>query len=201
MPHCGQTLTFVSLARSVRAHIGQDHRFAHTVRVARLADRLAQRHGENPHRARLAGLLHDLARLYPADRLTRECERRGLPVDGFERRNPIVLHAPLGAALARELFAVDDPGVLSAISKHTLASPAMTRLDKIVYIADAAEPGRAYAERAGFEALAFRDLDAAMAAVLRSTLQYLSARGLAAAPQTPAALVACAALERSPLSA
>lgn len=171
------------------------------MRVARLADRLAQRHGEDSRRARLAGLLHDLARLYPAERLTHECERRGLPIGAFERRHPIVLHAPLGAELARELFAVDDAAVLSAIRKHTLASPGMTRLDTIVYIADGVEPGRDFSDRAAFEALAFRDLDAAMAAIVRSSLRYLEGRGLEAAPQTRAALAAFEALERSPLSA
>lgn len=171
------------------------------MRVARLADRLAQRHGEDPRRARLAGLLHDLARLFPTDRLILECERRGLPIGAFERRNPIVLHAPLGAELARELFAIDDPAVLSAIRKHTLASPGMSRLDAIVYIADGVEPGREFAERAAFEALAFHDLEAALPAVVRSSLSYLDGRGLEAAPQTRAALTAFEALERSPLSA
>jgi predicted HD superfamily hydrolase involved in NAD metabolism len=171
------------------------------VRVARLADRLAQRHREDPYRARLAGILHDLARLYPTGRLVSDCERRGLPIDAFERRNPIVLHAPLGAELARERFGIDDPCVLSAIRKHTLAEPEMTRLDTLVYLADALEPGRAYAERGALEALAFRDPEAAMAAVLRSSLRYLEARGLEAAPKTRAALAAFEALERSPLSA
>ena len=145
--------------------------------------------------------MHDLARLYSTERLTHECERRGLPIDAFERRHPIVLHAPLGAELARDLFAVDDPAVLSAIRKHTLASPGMSRLDTIVYIADAVEPGREFAERAVFEALAFQDLEAALTAIVRSSLSYLDGRGLEAAPQTRAALVAFEALERSPLSA
>jgi predicted HD superfamily hydrolase involved in NAD metabolism len=145
--------------------------------------------------------VHDLARLFPTDRLTSECKRRGLPIDAFERRHPIVLHAPLGAELARERFAIDDPAVLSAIRKHTLADSDMTRLDTLVYLADALEPGREYAERSALEALACRDPEAAMAAVLRSSLRYLEARGLEAAPRTRAALAAFEALERSPLSA
>jgi len=86
-----------------------------------MAEQLAVVHGVDPLRARLAGLLHDLARLYPAERLLRECAERGLAIGAFERENPIVLHARLGAELARERFGVDDPGVLSAIRKHTVA--------------------------------------------------------------------------------
>ena len=174
-------------ARAVREHLGQRHRIAHTLRVARLAARLARAHGADPERARLAGLLHDLARLWPNERLLRACAERGLPVDAFERANPIVLHARLGAELARETFGVEDEGVLAAIRKHTLGDPAMTPLDAVVYLADALEPGRDFAGRAELAELAARDLAGAMRAVLASSLAYLRGRGLAPAPQTLAA--------------
>ncbi len=171
------------------------------MRVARLADRLAQRHGEDPRRARLAGMLHDLARLYPTQRLVAECEARGMPIDAFERRNPIVLHARLGAELARERFAVEDEGVLQAIRRHTLAAPDMSRLDAIVYVADGLEPGRSFDGRAAYEALAFEDLNAGVAAVIRSSIAYLRASAQEPAPQTLAALAAYERFERSSLSA
>ena len=133
-------------------------------------------------------MLHDLARLYPVARLLDECAARAMPIDAFEARHPIVLHARLGAELAREQFGVTDAGVLQAIARHTVAAVQMTRLDTIVYLADALEPGRTFTERESFEALALVDLDAAMVAVLRSSLDYLARRNLEAAPQTLAAL-------------
>jgi predicted HD superfamily hydrolase involved in NAD metabolism len=173
------------------------------VRVARLAGRLANAHGADARQARLAGMLHDLARLYPAERLVRECEERGLSIDAFERANPIVLHARLGAELAREEFGVRDDAVLSAIRLHTTAGPAMTRLDEIVYLADALEPGRDFAGRAELERLAFDDVTRAMRAVLAASTGYLRARGLAVAPATSAAIAhyASAALREERLSA
>lgn len=174
-------------ARAVRAALDQRHRYAHVVRVARMAARLARAHGVDPWRARIAAMLHDLARLYPADRLLRECAERGLAIDPFERSHPVVLHARLGAELARERFGVDDPQILSAIRKHTLADAVMSPLDKVVYLADGLEPGREFADRAALAALAFRDLDAAMRAAVVSSIAYLRERGLAVAPQTLAA--------------
>lgn len=132
-------------------------------------------------------MFHDLARLYAKDRLIAECEARAMPIDAFARANPIVLHAPLGAELAHEIFGIDDPDVLSAIRKHTVAAPVMGPLDVVVYLADALEPGRDYPERAGYATLAERDPDAAMRAVLGSTITYLRDRGLAIAPDTLAA--------------
>jgi predicted HD superfamily hydrolase involved in NAD metabolism len=183
-------MTYAQLRNGVRAHIGQEHRYTHVVRVARLAETLARVHGESTQRARLAGMLHDLARLYAPARLLEECERRALFIGAFERANPIVLHAPLGAELARELFGVTDPAVLSAIRKHTLADATMSRLDAIIYLADALEPGREFSERKQLQDLAMLDLDEAMRATLASTIAFLHARGLRLAPQTFAAMQA-----------
>ncbi|GAC1419611.1 MAG: bis(5'-nucleosyl)-tetraphosphatase (symmetrical) YqeK [Candidatus Velthaea sp.] len=185
-------LDFIRAAKRVRAHLGQDHRYAHVLRVARFAGALAVRHGDDPQRARVAGMLHDLARLYSGERLIIECSARRMPIDAFERANPVVLHARLGAELAREDFGVNDPAILSAIAKHTVAGAEMSRLDTIVYLADGLEPGRAFVHRAEFAEIAARDLDAAMRDVLQSTIAYLRSRNLPIAPQTLAAAKAFA---------
>lgn len=177
-------MSYVQLARAVRAHLNQDQRYRHCVRVARSADILAQIHGIEPDKARLAAMLHDLARLYSSERLIDECEQRGLPIQEFERRNPIVLHAPLGAALARDRFGVEDPEVLSAIAKHTLGAEAMSPLDCIVYLADALEPGRDFANRQKIWDLARVDLRAAMSAAIADSFVYLASLGREPAPQT-----------------
>lgn len=177
-------MTFAQLCDRVREQIGQDHRYAHCVRVARLGERFARAHGASTHSARLAGMLHDLARLYPAQRLLEECARRGIVPTPFERSHPIVLHAPLSARLAAELFGVRDAGVLSAIAKHTVAAAAMSTLDCVVYLADGLEPGRSFPEREGLAALAERDLRAAMRGTLEASLRFYKQKGIAAAPQT-----------------
>lgn len=179
--------TFAELGRRVRAHLDQDFRYGHSVRVARCADLLAQRHGVDADKARVAGMLHDLARLYAPKRLVAECTARGMPIDAFERANPIVLHARLGAALARERFGVRDHDVLSAIEKHTTAAAEMSGLDRAVYLADALEPARSFPERSALWQLAQRDLDDAMRAVIVHAIGYLVERGLTPAPPTLAA--------------
>lgn len=195
---------FVRAARRVREHIDQTHRYAHILRVARTAERLALAHGVDAQQARIAGLLHDLARLYPGERLLRECAERGMAIDAFERANPVVLHARLGAELARDWFGVEDEAVLAAIRKHTLAAATMSPLDEILYLADGLEPGRDFDGRAELLALAFDDLGAAMLAALDASLAYQQASDLTAAPQTLAALehyapLACPELVEGPI--
>lgn len=181
-------MRFTQLAKHVREHLGQDHRYGHCVRVARMSENLARAHGADPAKARLAGMLHDLARLYSAQRLLRESAEHGLEIDEYAREHPVVLHAPLSAALARDLFGVTDEQVLSAISKHTLGAGQMSALDCILYLADSLEPGRDFPERPELAALAERDLAGAMRATIRSTLRYLTQRHLPVAPQTAAAM-------------
>ena len=181
-------MTFTELCKRVRTHIGQDHRYAHCVRVARMAENLARIHGADPNKARTAGMLHDLARLYSNEKLLQECERLAMTISEFERTHPIVLHAPLSAELAHSDFGVNDPQVLSAIAKHTLAAGEMSPLDCVLYLADGLEPGREYPERAELAALAESDLAEAMRATIRSSLRYLMSKHLPLAPQTAAAM-------------
>ena len=207
-PHCAHTsangsnpLRYIELARRVRAYLDQRHRYEHTVRVARCAEVLAQHHRLDTRKARIAGMLHDLARLYSDPRLIDECETRGMAIDDFERAHPIVLHARLGAALAAETFGIRDREILSAIAKHTVGAAQMSRLDCALYLADGLEPGRDYAERGALWELALRDLDAAMHATIASSLTNLRKRGIAVAPQTQAAAKAFANTGRSARSA
>jgi len=132
-------------------------------------------------------MLHDLARLYSDDRLLAECETRGMPIAPYERAHPVVLHARLGAELAREVYGVTDGAIISAIRKHTLADGDMSVLDCILYLADALEPGRRFSGRAALASLAMDDLTEATRATLSSTLVLLRERGLEPAPQTLAA--------------
>jgi predicted HD superfamily hydrolase involved in NAD metabolism len=181
-------MTFTELAQRVHKHLGQEHRYAHCVRVARMSENLARIHGADAKKARIAGMLHDLARLYPAQRLLQESAQSGIPIDDFAREHPVVLHAPLSAFLARRAFGIEDAEVLSAIAKHTLGAAQMSALDCILYLADGLEPGREFSERAELAGVAERDLNEAMRATIASTLRYLKQRNLPIAPQTAAAM-------------
>lgn len=180
--------SFVTLLHKVESHLGQRHRFEHSVRVARCADVLAQRHGVSANKARIAGLLHDLARLYTPEQLLRESEARGFAIAPHERAHPILLHARLGAAIAREQFGVHDAEVLSAIEKHTTAAADMSPLDCVVYLADSLEPKRSFAERAELWDLAMEHLDDAMHQVLLLTLRHHARGARLPAPETLAAI-------------
>ena len=111
-----------------------------------------------------------------------------MTVDEYERKHPLVLHARVSAALASEMFGIEDPVILSAIRKHTLGDAEMSALDCILYVADTAEPGRTFPERATLASLAMRDLNEATRTALSLSIEHFQRKGLHPAPQTSAAL-------------
>ena len=135
-------------------------------------------------------MLHDLARLYSGERLLAECRARAMPIAEYEAANPILLHARLGAHFARERYGITDASILSAIAKHTTADKQMSRLDIIIYLADALEPGRSYEGRDRLEALAFFDLEGAYREVLVGSVDYCRRIQVTVAPPTLEAIAA-----------
>ena len=100
--------------------------------------------------------------------------QHNIPVSEFEQTHPFLLHAKLGAYVAKEKYNVTDENILSAITWHTTGKPEMTLLEKIVYIADYIEPKRDKAPNlAVVRKLAFEDLDECMYKILADTLAYL----------------------------
>lgn len=153
-------------------------RFQHTLGVMYTAAALAMAHDVDIVKAQAAGLLHDCAKCLPGKKKLKLCAQKHLEVNDYEKKNPFMLHARLGAVLARDDYGIHDPEVLSAIEWHTTGKPEMTTLEKIIFIADYIEPGRYKAhDLPQVRRLAFQDLDQCMYVICRDTLIYLEDRG------------------------
>ena len=151
-----------------------EERYMHTMGVMYTSACLAMAHGYDINDARCAGLLHDCAKCIPNKKKIRMCEDYHVPVTDFEKKHPFLIHAKLGAALARTKYGITDEQILSAITYHTTGRPEMTLLEKIIYIADYIEPMRFKAPNLDhIRMTAFRDLDECMYEILKDTLAYL----------------------------
>ena len=161
-------------------------RYEHTLGVEYTSACLALRYGADMEKARIAGLLHDCAKCIPTEQKLSDCEAYGLPVSEWERKNPELLHAKLGAVLARRDYGIEDEEILSAITWHTTGKPAMSLLDKIVFIADYMEPNRANKapNLPEVRVLAFEDLDRCLLRILTDTVDYLAEKGGVTDPMT-----------------
>ena len=155
------------------------HRLTHSIGVMETAVRLAGVFSADAARCRLAGLLHDCAKGLGREEMLELIARQGIILFAGEDSYPGLLHAPAGAALAKEKYGVSDAEVLSAIRKHTVGAPEMSLLDDIIFVSDFIEPNREPFE--GLEEVrkaAFEDLGKAKALCRDHTARYCKQRGL-----------------------
>ncbi|MDM7327571.1 MAG: bis(5'-nucleosyl)-tetraphosphatase (symmetrical) YqeK [Thermosynechococcus sp. Uc] len=149
-------------------------RLQHILRVETLAAELALHHGLDVDRAAWAGLLHDLAKYFPPERLLRMAQEAGLPITDVDEADPHLLHADVSALVARQQFGITDEQVLAAVANHTLGQPDMDALSCVVFLADSLEPGRGQTvELEELRKVAQRNLQEAVWRVCDRTLLWL----------------------------
>lgn len=119
-----------------------DSRLQHILRVERMSVELARHHHLDVEKAAQAALMHDLAKNFNPQLLWQMSQAAGLEADPVYEAHPHLLHAEVGALVAREQFGVQDEEVLQAIRDHTLGRPSMSLLSCTVFLADSLEPGR-----------------------------------------------------------
>ena len=160
-------------------------RYNHTLGVMYTAASLAMCYGADIRKAMTAGLLHDCGKYLSAEEQIRLCRKKNISLTESELEMPALVHAKLGAYLARHEYGITDPDILDAINYHTTGRPDMTLLEKIVYIADYIEPNRK--EIPGLDQIrriVFTDIDRAVCLSAGSTVRYLRNGGKAVDPMT-----------------
>ena len=164
---------FSKTKKTLRKYLDRD-RFEHSEGVMYTAAALAMRYGENLEKAQIAGILHDCAKCIPDNKKLKICEKNHIEITEAEKCSPFLLHAKVGAYIAKEKYDIEDADILDAIACHTTGKPAMTLLDKIIYISDYIEPMRSKASNLEeVRKMAFVDLDETLFKILSDTLVYL----------------------------
>lgn len=181
-----QNLPFPAL-RTASLSRHKEKRRAHALGCCETAQALARRWGADETAAARAGILHDVTKQLTGAEQLILCEEYGILVDDFSRKNEAVLHAVTGAAVAQRLFGESEP-ICAAIRWHTTGRAGMTRLEKILYLADMIEPNRDYPGVENLRRLAREDLDAAVRQALRRTIAFVEERGQLLHPDSEHAL-------------
>lgn len=151
-------------------------RIAHVRGTEEEAVRLARRWGADETLARRAGILHDCTKYWSVEEHLNCCKKYGMELDELEQKAEKLMHSKSGACIAKYIFGECDE-VCSAICYHTTGRAGMTRLEKILYIADYMEPNRKFEGVEELRRLAYEDLDAAVLKGCEMSIADMAERG------------------------
>ena len=151
-------------------------RMPHVLGTEQEAVRLVRRYGGDETQARIAALLHDCTKKLDMAQQLALCEKYGIMLDELEQKALKLLHSKTGAAIARDVFGVED-AVYDAIFYHTPGKPDMTRLEKIIYLADYIEPTRDFPGVDELRKTVYEDMDKGLLMGLTMTIQEMEEMG------------------------
>lgn len=160
-----------------------DKRWRHVQGVMESAVELANRYGADPDKAYLAALLHDYAKYWPLEKQKKVIMEGNFPEELLHYGSAL-WHAPVAAYIAETQLGIHDEDVLRAIRYHTSGRENMSKLEKIICLADYIEPGRQYPEVNRIRALAEESLENALLAGFDSTIKFLIEKGQKIYPLT-----------------
>lgn len=140
-------------------------RYEHSLGAMKQAEKLAMRYGVDVQKAKLAALVHDMAKEMPKEELLSYAIQKKLAITEIERLQPGLLHGKVAAALAKEKYGFLED-MQKAIAYHTTGNLKMDNLAKIIYIADKTEETRHYEEVEMVRSLAEKNLDECLLFIL-----------------------------------
>ena len=160
--------------RAAACSMVKSRRIPHLRGTEQEAVTLAKRWGADPEAARKAAILHDCTKYWSLSKQLSKAREYGILLDRMERETLPLLHAKTGAAVAGAVYGM-PPEICDAICWHTTGKADMTLLEKVLYIADYAEPNRKWSEQA--HGVAMANLEAGVLLALENTIRHTEQRG------------------------
>ncbi len=164
-----------------------EYRRVHSLNVSSEAVRFAEKYGGDVEKARLAGLLHDVTKETDNEKQLQIIENGGIILTELEKRSPKLWHAISGACFVRDVIGIDDPDIFNAIRYHTTARAGMSRLEKIIFLADFTSAERDYPDIDVIREHAEHSLEEGMLYGIKFTISRLVGRGNLVSPDALAA--------------
>lgn len=174
--------------------------FVHSLGVADAAANLAQQYGAQKDKAYLAGVIHDYGKGFTGQELLNLAQELDIALDRVTGQESRLLHAPVGAALIRRELKIEDPDILSAVANHTTGRPGMSKLEKIIYLADYIEEGRDFPAVQRIRQAALEDLEQALLQAVEFAIRSVLDRKLLLHPRSIAFRNELLELQRAKMS-
>jgi len=168
-------IPYNELVSVVASELGKGQRFNHTLMVVETSVKLAEIHGCAVEKVKIAAILHDITKHETPDYHKNKIDSY-FGADVCEQWPKPIWHALSAVVFAHDELHIEDADILAAIQYHTSGRPAMSLLEKIIYVADFIEPTRTFDNRE-FYMMAMIDLNKSVAMILKSLNDYLISQG------------------------
>lgn len=153
------------------AHLNEK-RLRHIEGVRQTASAMARAYSADERKASFAALAHDMYKFAKGEELNALIDEYG--IDEKYKDKPNLAHSKLAAAALRRDYGIEDEDILNAVAYHTTGRPGMSKLEKILFCADALEPGRSYPDIVRLRSLMYEGLDRITLLVLEGVVDYLN---------------------------
>ncbi len=154
-----------------------EHRFQHSLNVAEKSKELAEKYGYDKDKAYFCGLIHDICKNDSEEKMLQIFIKFGIILDNVQKQVPLLWHSIAGAAFIQDKFGINDTEIIDAVRYHTTGRESMTKLDKIVYLADVISADRNFEGVEKLREYSNIDLDLAVFECLKSSVNDLVSRG------------------------
>ena len=152
-----------------------EKRLYHSKCVMNSCIELARIYGEDEEKLALVGIAHDNAREMTDDELVNYCNVNNIEIDEDEKTNPVLLHAKVGANIAKVEFGFSE-NMANAIKYHTVGNVPMDRISEILFISDSISEDRKYDGVDKLRELAKKDIDKTILEIIDYTIELIKSR-------------------------
>lgn len=157
----------------ITAHL-KESRLKHVYGVRDTAVLLSIMFGEDPKKAEICALFHDMYKWLNTEQVNEYVKKYNL--EDKYLNNPNLAHSKLAAYAMKNEYCIDDLDMINAVSYHTTGRANMSKLEKIIALADFIEPNRVFKEVYEARKLAKQDLDKACLYMFEQTILFLEYR-------------------------
>lgn len=161
-----------------------ESRFYHTECVVEEAVRLAKRFNLSEERVALSAWLHDILKNRSNQELLQIMECNGIMLSDIELKSPALWHSIAAKDYCEKELGILDKEVLTAIRYHTTGRAGMSRLEQVLFLADAISKDRSYPGVALLRKTAYENIEKAILLSVTSLLINLLERGALLHPDT-----------------
>ncbi|WP_040980277.1 bis(5'-nucleosyl)-tetraphosphatase (symmetrical) YqeK [Oceanobacillus jeddahense] len=148
-------------------------RYEHTLRVTDTAIKLAETFRESEENAKIAALFHDYCKYDSLEEMKQTIAVNNKLPDLLLSFHHELWHGPVASLRIEEKYGITNQEIKDAIFFHTTGRSNMTKLDKIIFLADYIEPGRDFPGLDEVRDVAKIDLTKACYLAARNTVCYL----------------------------